>query len=165
MGWWLSLAPATLEFWVRFPNERNQGKQGANLCCSTGFLTGPSDSEDGPWRGTLCGRGLLAWTRGRPTATGVGSLSHPYHITRSYCSLARPPHTHSLVLVTAISRMRAGPMVRATFWSSKLSTPRNHRHWFCIIAILRSRSFTQAGPWIIATQPARNALPRRDLGF
>jgi hypothetical protein len=28
-----------------------------------------------------------------------------------------------------------------------------------------SRSFTQAGPWIIATQPARNALPRRDLGF
>ena len=32
-------------------------------------------------------------------------------------------------------------------------------------AILRSRSFTQAGPWIIATQPARNALPRRDLGF
>ena len=29
MGWWLGLAPATLEFWVRFPNERNQGKQGA----------------------------------------------------------------------------------------------------------------------------------------
>jgi hypothetical protein len=27
MGWWLGLAPATLEFWVRFPNERNQGKQ------------------------------------------------------------------------------------------------------------------------------------------
>ncbi len=24
---WLGLAPATLEFWVRFPNERNQGKQ------------------------------------------------------------------------------------------------------------------------------------------
>jgi len=23
----LGLAPATLEFWVRFPNERNQGKQ------------------------------------------------------------------------------------------------------------------------------------------
>jgi hypothetical protein len=32
MGWWLGLAPATLEFWVRFPNERNQGKQGATLC-------------------------------------------------------------------------------------------------------------------------------------
>jgi hypothetical protein len=27
MGWWLGLAPATLEFWVQFPNERNQGKQ------------------------------------------------------------------------------------------------------------------------------------------
>jgi hypothetical protein len=27
MGWWLGLAPATLEFWVRFQNERNQGKQ------------------------------------------------------------------------------------------------------------------------------------------
>jgi len=37
----VGLAPATLEFWVRFPNERNQGKQGATLCYSTGFLTGP----------------------------------------------------------------------------------------------------------------------------
>jgi hypothetical protein len=27
MGCWLGLAPAPLEFWVRFPNERNQGKQ------------------------------------------------------------------------------------------------------------------------------------------
>jgi hypothetical protein len=27
----VGLAPATLEFWVRFPNERNQGKQGATL--------------------------------------------------------------------------------------------------------------------------------------
>jgi len=27
MGWWFGLAPATLEFWIRFPNERNQGKQ------------------------------------------------------------------------------------------------------------------------------------------
>jgi hypothetical protein len=62
-----------------------------------------------PWRGTVCGRGLLAWTRGQPPATDVGSHSYPYHITRTYCSLARPPHTHSLVrvLVTAISRMRA----------------------------------------------------------
>ena len=41
----VGLAPATLrtlEFWVRFPNERNQGKQGATLCSSTGFLTGPT---------------------------------------------------------------------------------------------------------------------------
>ena len=48
---------------------------------------------------------------------------------------------------------------------SKLSTPCSRRHWFCIVAILCSRSLTQAGPWIIATQPALNALPRRDLGF
>jgi len=27
MGWWLGRAPVTLEFWVRFPNKRNQGKQ------------------------------------------------------------------------------------------------------------------------------------------
>ena len=38
----VGLAPATLEFWVRFPNERNQEKQGATLCYSTGFLTGPT---------------------------------------------------------------------------------------------------------------------------
>ena len=44
-------------------------------------------------------------------------------------------------------------MVRATFWNSKLSTPRSHRHWFCIVAILHSRSFTQAG----SSQPNRRA--------
>ena len=27
-------------------------------------------------------------------ASGVGSLQYPYHITRTYCSLARAPHTH-----------------------------------------------------------------------
>ena len=27
IGLVVGLAPATLEFWVRFPNERNQGKQ------------------------------------------------------------------------------------------------------------------------------------------
>ena len=31
-AWWLGLAPATLEFWVRFPNERNQGKQAHPVC-------------------------------------------------------------------------------------------------------------------------------------
>ena len=29
-------------------------------------------------------------------ATGVGSLQYPYHITRTYCSLACAPHTHPL---------------------------------------------------------------------
>jgi hypothetical protein len=28
MSWWLGLAPSTLEFWVRFPTERNQRKTG-----------------------------------------------------------------------------------------------------------------------------------------
>ena len=42
-------------------------------------------------------------------ASGVGSLQYPYHITRTYCSLARAPHTHPLVFVTAVSHMRAGP--------------------------------------------------------
>ena len=41
----VGLSPATLEFWVRFPNERNQGKQGSTLCSSTGFLTGPTPRE------------------------------------------------------------------------------------------------------------------------
>jgi hypothetical protein len=26
MGWWFGLAPATLDYWVRFPNERIQAK-------------------------------------------------------------------------------------------------------------------------------------------
>ena len=47
MGWWLGLAPATLEFWVRFPNDRNQGKQVATLRESTGFPTGPTLVRDG----------------------------------------------------------------------------------------------------------------------
>ena len=122
-----------------------------------------------PWRGTVCGRGLLAGIRGRPTATrrrprmasGVGSLQHPYHITHTYCSLARAPHTHPLVFVTAVSHMRAGPVVRATSWSSKLSTQRSHRHRFCI-AIARPhpprthapRPHTQTGPPVSATRPS-----------
>ena len=81
-------------------------------------------------------------------ATGVGSLQYPYHITRTYCSLACTPHTHPLVFVTAVSHMRAGPVVRATSWSSKLSTPRSHLHRSCIVT---ARLSIQAGPWILAT--------------
>ena len=81
-------------------------------------------------------------------ATGVGSLQYPYHITRTYCSLACAPHTHPLVFVTAVSHMRAGPVVSATSWSSKLSTPRSHRHRFCIVT---ARFSIQAGRWILAT--------------
>ena len=38
--------------------------------------------------------------------------------------------------------MRSGPIAGATFWSSKLSTPRRRQRWFCIVAILCSRSLT-----------------------
>jgi hypothetical protein len=37
----VGLAPDTLKFWVRFPNERNQGKTGRHPVLSTGFLKGP----------------------------------------------------------------------------------------------------------------------------
>jgi hypothetical protein len=33
MGWWLGLTPATLEFWVRFPNERNQTRENRRTLC------------------------------------------------------------------------------------------------------------------------------------
>ena len=122
------------------------------------------------WRAqytSMARNGLRTRPPGGPKGGRRRRASDPFRIhTTSHAHTARSRVRSILVLVTAISRMRAGPMVaRATLWSSKLSTPRSHRHWFCIVAILRSRSFTQAGPWIIATQPARNALPRRDLGF
>ena len=42
MGRWLGLAPATLEFWVRFPNERNQGLQAHPVLVEVpGSFTGP----------------------------------------------------------------------------------------------------------------------------
>ena len=90
-------------------------------------------------------------------ATGVGSLQYPYHITRTYCSLARAPHTHPLVFVMAVSHMRAGPVVSATSWSSKLSTPRSHRHRFCIVT---ARFSIQPGRWI----PQHNRCATRELG-
>ena len=62
------------------------------------------------------------------TVTGVGSLPYPYHTTRTYCTLAHPPHTHPLFFATAGSRLRAGPMVSASSWSFKPSAPRSHWH-------------------------------------
>jgi hypothetical protein len=38
----VGLAPATLEFWVRFPNERNQGKAGRHPVLKYRFLIGPN---------------------------------------------------------------------------------------------------------------------------
>ena len=51
--------------------------------------------------------------------------------------------------------MATGPMVCATFWSSKLSTHRSRRHWFCIVAILSSRSSHRQVPGSL--QPNRRA--------
>jgi hypothetical protein len=66
----VGLDPATLEFWVRFPNDRNQGKQGApRLCQSTGFLTGPTPREQ------LCIR-YCSNKHTRPPASSL-SLSEP----------------------------------------------------------------------------------------
>jgi len=148
-------------------NKRTIIKTGRHPVLKYRVPHGSQREHTRPWRGTVCGRGLLAWTRWRPTATGVRSLSYPYHVTHTLILLTRASAQYSLPRppVTAISRMRAGPMVCATFWRSKLSTPRSLLHWFCIVAILRSHSFTQSGPWIITTQSASNTLPRRDLGF
>ena len=80
------LAPATLEFWVRFPNERKQGVTGAP--CVKVPLQVPGGKLLPSWRGAG-GDGLLAGTRRRPAAEdGVPP------------SLQIPPHTH---LLTATS--------------------------------------------------------------
>ena len=56
---------------------------------------------------------------------------------------------------TRRSLARNGPMVRATFWNSKLSTPRNHRHWFCIVAIFTHVLSNRQVPG--SSQPNRRA--------
>jgi hypothetical protein len=38
-AWWLGLVPATLEFWVRFPYERNQGKQAIGLYLGSSYVS------------------------------------------------------------------------------------------------------------------------------
>ena len=83
-AWWLGLAPATLEFWVRFPNERNQGKQ-AHPVLKYRVPHGSQEPSDLPlWRGA--GGGGLLGTRQRPAAEdGVPP------------SLQIPPHTHILL--------------------------------------------------------------------
>jgi hypothetical protein len=54
-GLLVELAPVALEFWVQFPNERNQGKQGDTLCQGTWFVPVPprvgSRSPLGWWWG------------------------------------------------------------------------------------------------------------------
>ena len=79
MGWWLGLAPATLEFWVRFPNERNQGKQAH-----------PVLKYRVP-HGSQC-------VMGRLVHTGLGTSSLVAHVLH----YPPPPHANSFVLGPAV---------------------------------------------------------------
>ena len=81
MGWWLGLAPATLEFWVRFPSERNQGKQAHPELKHRVPLRVPSP----PWVGSRSPMGwwlglapvtLEFWVR-FPNERNQGKQAHP----------------------------------------------------------------------------------------
>jgi hypothetical protein len=117
MGWWLGLAPATLEFWVRFPNERNQGKQAHPVLkyrvphgshgfgFGSGFGIGftlthllaraplrhpPFTPQPFPPRSLVCG--------GQPSPHKSRLV-----VSHSTCPpLSSSPHTHSIVLGTAV---------------------------------------------------------------
>jgi hypothetical protein len=89
-AWWLGLAQATLEFWVRFPNERNQGER--LLVTWLNELQAAAD-----WRGiaTLEREALalardvpgvdpgLACVMGRLIHAGLGSSSLIAHVLHS----------------------------------------------------------------------------------
>jgi hypothetical protein len=87
-AWWLGLAPATLEFWVRFPNERNQEKTGAPCVKVQGSSRvpgsfcryGQASAEAASWRANDGGRQ-------RKTAC---PLLYRYRLTHTYYSLACP---------------------------------------------------------------------------
>ena len=60
--------------------------------------------------------------------------------------------------------MRAGPMVSATSWSCKLSTPHSHRHQFCIaiarFSVQALRSLDHRNPTSAQrASPARSVSP------
>ena len=74
-----SSLPATLEFWVRFPNERNQGKQAHPVL------------QNLVPHGSQC-------VMGRLVHTGLGSSSLVEHVLH----YPPPPHANSFVLGTAV---------------------------------------------------------------
>ncbi len=87
LGWWLGLAPATLEFWVQFPNERNQGKleSARRTLCYTHTPPSFTQSPSPP-------RSLV---RDFHTVFGSSSLvAHFLHPTS--------PHVNSFVICTAV---------------------------------------------------------------
>ena len=118
-AWWLGLAPATLEFWVRFPNERNQGKQthpvlkyrvphGSQIC-----NYGEAQSAGASWR---------AHDGRRQRGTACPHL-YRYRLTHTYCSLARLPPTHPFVGAPILQRHFQVP------WRARLPRPPpSHMH-------------------------------------
>jgi len=98
-AWWLGLAPATLEFWVRFPNERNQGKQAhpvlkyrvphgshrenrRTLCYSTGSSRVPvRDGQTSPHRPRL--------VVSRSTCTFFFNRELPLNSNYDFCTLSQ----------------------------------------------------------------------------
>jgi len=140
--------------------------QNLNLSRPLRISAGPRQTQVAGWTAKMEGLpGLLAWTRGRPTATGVGSLS--YHTTshaHNYIPLARVSAPYSL------PRPLNGNFAHA----SRSDGPRNLLELQALhpaqpsALVLYCSDFTftllHTG-WILATQPARNALPRQDLSF
>jgi hypothetical protein len=97
----VGLAPATLEFWVRFPNERNQGKQahpllkyrvpqGSHRTRSPSSRHPPFTHYPFPLRSLVCG--------GQPSPHKPRLV-----VSHSTCPpLSSSPHAHSFVLGTTV---------------------------------------------------------------
>ena len=96
MGWWLGLAPATLEFWVRFPNERNQGKQAH-----------PVLKYRVPHGSQCVTSGLIH--------TGLGSSSIIAHVVHS----PPPPPANSFVIGPAVINTHTVCTSNATLFDAK----------------------------------------------
>ena len=73
--------------------------------------------------------GDVRWNQGSATVL----IPIPHH-THMLLGCASAPYLLPRPRIGSL-RMRAGPMVRATFGSSELSTPRSNRHWLCVLAI------------------------------
>ena len=81
----VGLAPATLEFWVRFPDERNQGKQGASNKHTPPCVKVPGSSRVPEMRhATTQESAVMARRRrrrppgGHTTAAGSGGQRAPF---------------------------------------------------------------------------------------
>jgi hypothetical protein len=97
-GWACTSHPGVLGS-IPKPNERNQGKQGATLCSSTGFLTGPP-----PWVGS---RSPDGWLGSDPRWTGGWVLHLAPDTLEFWClSSAKLRSTDSVNPRAVLSRVR-----------------------------------------------------------